>query len=337
MRYNFGMNWGLIGHEWAVQMLKKQINSGGIRQAYLITGPKGIGRRTLALKFVQALNCRDIDPDGEPCFKCRTCDLIGREKHSDVAVVRTEAGGRILKVDQIRELGRFLSLTPYETRFKIALLINFEEANDSASNAFLKTLEEPPEKSIIIITAETPESLLPTIISRCEVIMLRPLAADSLYEQLQRVSGRSDVDFKLLAHLSDGCPGVALNMMNDPDLVAVRKNWLDEHIRLLAVDRIDRFTFADGLSNKTAPVSEILATWLSLWRDVLLRSSGSQVPLSNIDRIDEIVSISNQFDIDTARNMVAVIQNTIDLLLKNINPKLAIENLMLNLPRIASE
>jgi len=341
MRYNFGMNWGLIGHEWAVQMLKKQASSGNIRQAYLITGPKGIGRRTLALRFAQALNCQDVDPEGEPCFACRSCELIGSEKHSDLAVVRTEEGGRILRVEQIRELGRFLSLAPYEVPFKVAILINFEEANDNAANALLKTLEEPAPKSIIILTADSGESLLPTIVSRCEMIRLRPLAASSFYEKLQGKGDMPAAEIKFLAHLSGGCPGSALAMMKvpdeKPDRITIRNTWLDEHARLLEASRVERFTFADGISGKKDQLSQTLAVWLSLWRDILLRSSGSHVALSNIDRMEEIVSFSDQLELETVQNTVENIQQTIELLLMNVNPKLAIENLMLKLPRIASK
>lgn len=336
MRYNFGMNWGLIGHEWAVQLLKKQVSSGNLRQAYLITGPKGIGRRTLALRFAQTLNCQDVDQAGEPCFCCRLCELIEGEKHSDLAVVRTEEDGRVLKVEQIRELGRFLSLAPYETAYKVAILLNFEEANESAANALLKTLEEPASKSIIILTADSGESLLPTIVSRCEMIRLRPLAASSLAEKLQGKVDKPAAEINFLAHISGGCPGVVLNMVSDPELIAFRNNWLEEHACLLAANLVERFTFADDLSGKKEQISQILAVWLSLWRDILLRSSGSQAPVTNIDRIEEIVLFSHQLEVETVKYMVANIQHTIELLLMNVNPKLALENLMLKFPRIVS-
>ncbi len=140
------MDWGILGHDWAVELLQGHITQGLTRQAYLITGPRGVGRRTLALRFAQALNCTQPIALGIPCRKCRACTQIERMLHPDLAVVQAEQVGGSLKVDQIRELQRSLSLAPYEARYRIAVLLRFEEANPNAANALLKTLEEPPRR-----------------------------------------------------------------------------------------------------------------------------------------------------------------------------------------------
>jgi DNA polymerase III subunit delta' len=133
-------NWDLLGHGWAIQLLKEHIIKQRMRHAYLLTGPAGVGRRTLALRFAQALNCPQPAASGVPCRSCRTCRLLENSQHPDLAVVQAEQVEGTLKVDQVRELQRSLALSPYEAKYRIALLLRFEEAHPSAANALLKTL-----------------------------------------------------------------------------------------------------------------------------------------------------------------------------------------------------
>jgi DNA polymerase-3 subunit delta' len=173
-------NWNLLGHEWAVQLLSGQLERNSLRHAYLITGPAGVGRRTLALSLAQAVNCPTPLAPGFPCQTCRTCSQIARQQHPDLAIIQAEEVGGTLKVDQVRELQRSLNLAPYQARYRVALLLRFEEAHPSAANALLKTLEEPASQVILILTASSPDALLPTVVSRCEVFRLRPHTPDAL-------------------------------------------------------------------------------------------------------------------------------------------------------------
>src|SRR4030067_1091410 len=172
------MDWGMIGHDWAVNLLAEHVAFGRERHAYLFTGPSGVGRRTLALRFAQGLNCIKPPVPGQPCRVCSACKRIELMHHPDLTVVEAEREGETLKIDQVRALQHTLSLTPYEARYRIALLLRFEEAHISASNAMLKMLEEPPAQVVVILTAKSAENLLPTIVSRCEVLRLRSVAME---------------------------------------------------------------------------------------------------------------------------------------------------------------
>ncbi len=326
-------NWDLLGHEWAVDLLRGHLTNERARHAYLITGPQGVGRRTLAIRLAQALNCSQPIEPAVPCGECRACRLIEKIQHPDFSVVQGE-NGRALKVDQIRELQRTLSLAPYEATYKIALLLRFEDANPNAANALLKTLEEPPPQVVMLLTASDAEALLPTIISRCEVIRLRPLSIGQVSEGLQTRWGLPADEAHLLAHLSGGRPGYALNLSQNPEVLEQRESQLDEHQRLLSASRVERFSYAEELSKDKAILQSTLQTWLTFWRDVMLRTAGSSAPLTNIDRESEIDTLAGKVVLATAQTTVNQLERSIEQIERYINARLVAEVLMLDLPRI---
>ena len=195
--------------------------------AYLITGPRGVGRRTLGLRFAQALNCTNPVSAGVPCGSCDDCKRIEAHKHPDLNIIEAEVEGGTLKVEQVRELRRLIVLRPFQARYRVAMLLRFQEANDAAGNALLKTLEEAPSYAVLILTAESSEGLLPTIVSRCEVLRLHPVALESIQHLLERKGADQD-RARLLAHISEGRPGVALGMLADPGSLAYRDERLND-------------------------------------------------------------------------------------------------------------
>lgn len=327
------MNWGLIGHQWAVNILRDQVSKDAVRHAYLFTGPRGIGRRTLAIRLAQALNCSNPTSIGTPCFECRICSLINRMQHPDLSIVQAEHEGRTLKVDQIRLLQHELSLSPYDANYRVAILLRFEEASPSAANALLKTLEEPPPKVVLILSAESGEGLLPTIVSRCEVLRLRPLAVNEVNLGLTNKWNLPSEQANLFAHLSGGRPGYALRLRDEPGLLDKRNKWISDLQNMIPATRVERFEYAGNLAKDKDTLNEVLQVWLSFWRDVLVVSIEAPIPLTNLDQEEEIIRLSSQIHMNQSRQFLSRIEQTILRLSRNINPRLAIEELLLDLPR----
>jgi DNA polymerase III subunit delta' len=326
------MNWDMIGHDWAVQLLSEHIARGQTRHAYLFTGSHGIGKRTLALRFFQAINCLTPPAPGLSCRSCSSCLRIQRMQHPDLDSLQAEQEGGILKVDQIRSLQRNLSLTPYEAKNRMALLLRFEEANPSASNALLKTLEEPSPHVVLVLTAVSPESLLPTIVSRCEVLRLAPAPLEKVRQYLQIQKGLPAEKATLLAHLAAGRVGYAFKLQDDPQRLVQRQAWLDDLHHLLSSRRVERFSYAESLSKDKDQARQVLQLWLSYWRDVMLRTVGASAPVNNWDRVDEIEDLSGRMDTLLASETVKALERTIAQLENNVNPRVALEVLLLDLP-----
>lgn len=336
--YNAGMDWDVYGHEWAARMLKEHISRSAVRHAYLFTGPPGVGRRTLALRFAQALNCTEPPEPGQPCGHCRTCQQIARMQQADLSIVQAEQEGGSLKVEQTRELQRSLSLSPYESRYRIAILLRFQQATVNAQNAFLKTLEEPAPKVVLLLTADSSESLLPTIVSRCEVLRLRPMQVDRLARILQDSHNITPTDARRLAHISGGRMGYALRLHSDPGVVKQENDRIEDLLALLPSAYRDRIAYGEHYryGESKVKVYETLRVWLLFWRDLLLKASGSQVPPVYLDWQDQILSIASQLAPTTIRSRISDLENAlVRLETTNVNPSLLMQVILLDWPKLS--
>ncbi len=330
----------MIGNAWASDLLREHVRSGRLRHAYLLTGPQGVGRRTLALRLAQAINCTQPPAPGEPCLTCPTCRQIGQRQHPDLSVIQRLPEKTQIVVDQVRLMQHSLALHPYSARFRVALMLHTQDATIGAQNALLKTLEEPGPRVVLLLTAESSELLLPTIVSRCEILRLRPAPVMELSHALEQRLHISSEKAEMAARLSGGRPGVALDYAQDPALIEARRAMISEHLRLIHAGRLERFAFADALTRgekdkdlKRENLRQTLLTWLSIWRDVLLHAGGSSVTLTNPDFQTEIQALAQNVGFEPSRAALEAILKTQELLKSNVNDLLAMEVLLLNLPR----
>lgn len=325
------MSWDAAGHEWAARLLSGHITRGDVRHAYLFTGPAGIGRRTLALQFAQALNCLNPPQPGQFCGECRICRQTAAMQHSDLAVIQSEKEGGMIKVESIRDVQHALALLPYEAHYRVALMLRFQEANPNAQNALLKTLEEAPRRVVLLLTADSAESLLPTIVSRCEVLRLRPMPLKRLEQELT-ARGVGAEDARLLAHLSGGRLGEAMRLKDEPARLEQRRAFIEDLVHMLGANRRDRFRYVEKIYQDRESLRDAFGFWLSFWRDLLLRVSSPQLPLVNLDMEAEINALAGQIDLQTARARTADLEQAIARLDGNLNARLLTEVLLLDWP-----
>jgi DNA polymerase-3 subunit delta' len=343
MGYNPAMTWSILGNTWAVDLLQRHICAGGVRHAYLFSGPGQVGKRTLAIAFAMALVCPESPEPGEPCGRCRTCLSVRAETHPDMSIVRLKPGDSEIKIDQVRELQRQLALTPRQAGRRVALLLDFDSANEPAQNALLKTLEEPAEKVVLLLTVRSTAGLLPTLVSRCEVINLRPVSP-GVIERALLEDGEPPERARLLAALSAGRPGLARALASDPEQLARRSAALDEMGKLMSANRGERFAAAEAWSRKRKSseeleavrrrAGELLGTWLTLWRDALLVSHDAQEHLANPDRQADLERLAGSCSREALAAGVNALQTALDRLDRYANIQLTLETLMLDLPRL---
>ncbi len=339
--YNLGMSgWDqVIGHDWAVSLLSASLAHGRVGHAYLITGPDQVGKGTLALTFAQALNCEAPAPQ-RPCGECRTCRLIASGHHPDLHLLQPEVSARgkpTIKIDEIRDLQRDLSLSTHEARYRVAIISQFEAANLNAANAFLKTLEEPPPRVILILTAGEADALLPTIASRCRTIALRPLEATVVEESLMARWGVGAEEAELLSRLSDGRIGWAVAASEDPQVMQTRRQHLAHLYDALDGSRVRRFALADKLSRKPETLPDLLRTWLSWWRDMALLAHPSEIraavaPISNMDQQRQMGQLAGAWPRRAILNSFEQTGLALWQLARNANTRLVLENLFLTYP-----
>ncbi len=325
--------WPVSGHTWAVLNLDRAISDDRPAQAYLISGPPHIGKTTLARALALTLNCQS-DLPARPCLRCRPCQLITTGKHPDVQLIAPD--GLRLKIDQVRALQHDLALRPVEGRYRVAIFDQFETATPEAQNALLKTLEEPPDYAVLILLAADPELLLPTIVSRCQQIVLRPLTTTQVYEALHKTWKVEAKQANVLAHLSGGRLGWAVAAAGDPTIMDDRAQYLDDLVMLLTADRVARFNYADIVTKK-GEVREVLDLWRTWWRDVLLAVSGSMADPVNIDRVEEIRALAQRLNVDQAASAAEACGRALWQIDRNVTARLAVEVLLLDLPVLADQ
>jgi DNA polymerase III subunit delta' len=196
----------LLGQEKAKMLLGRSLAAGRTPHAYLFRGPDGVGKQLFARAMATTLNCREIR-DGAACGICPSCRKFHSGNHPDFVVVRPEQGS--IKIDRIRELIRTLSYPPYESAVRVVLLEDIHTMRREAANSLLKTLEEPPENNLLILTVEYSKTILSTISSRCQSIPFFSLSLENTVRILVE-NGMEEKTATLLAKLSEGSPGRAL-------------------------------------------------------------------------------------------------------------------------------
>lgn len=327
--------WPVYGHEWAVDYLHRGLLNGRARHAYLITGVSSIGKSRLAHAFAMALNCTEDDPAARPCGRCRSCKLVMSGNHPDLLYTETDPTSGVLRIDSIREVMRLLALKPYDARHRIALLHDFDHAQPRAQDALLKTLEEPAPHAVLILIAGTTGGIMPTITSRCQPVRLRPVPVDTVQAVLQQ-RGAEPEQARLLARLSSGRIGWALEALHDPAIMEQRAETLDLLVQALSGGRAARFELAEKLGKDARGDKDslrgLLALWLSYWRDVTLQALDSPVKPANSDRSAEIQRLAARITADQARQALQATLKALEELRTNASARLVLDVMFLDYP-----
>jgi len=322
----------VIGHEWVLKLLENAVRKGVLSHSYLFTGPDGVGKRTLALEFARHLCCRVSLP---PCGSCRDCQEILGRTHPDLKLLEPENGS--IKIEQIRELHREAFLAPHRSPYRIFIISDMDKATPEAANSLLKILEEPPLHSIFLLTATSPELLLPTIVSRCQVFNLRPVPESQIQEFLEKNWGVESYKANLLARLSEGCPGKAIRFIQEEELFKRREEDLEAFFYILKSDTVARLEWAGEFGKDEERLKEMLNWWILAARDMLLILEGAREKVVNADCLGKLEATAVKLGKEKTRMGLKELRSILAALHRNANLRLALDVLMLKLPGFSQE
>ncbi|MCA0454180.1 MAG: DNA polymerase III subunit delta' [Chloroflexi bacterium] len=329
--------WPVYGHEWAVEHLRKSIANQRIRHAYLIVGAESIGKETLARALAMTLNCTHSDADARPCGQCSSCKRIASGNHPDMIYSELDGTTGALKIEEIRNVTGKIALKPYEARYRVAILRDFDHARPQAQDALLKTLEEPPPQALLILLAPSTESLLATITSRSQIIHLRPLPVETIYNVLTQQYNIEHEQADLLARLSGGRMGWALQAIAQPEILEQRTAAINLLEDLVPMTRAQRFEIAEDLSKDKLALYPLLELWQSYWRDVLLLCEGVSDQPANVDRRAALEKIAVGTSTEAVLMALKATRTLITNLSTNLNLRLALEVMFLDYPGLPNQ
>jgi len=255
---------------------------------------------------------------------------------SDDAARGKSGPAKELRIDTIREMQHTVGLSPYMGRYKVYIIGDADKMNEEAANALLKTLEEPPPQTVLILLAPDPTSVLPTIASRCVQVPLRPIKRADIAEGLIKRYGAEQEQAERLGALAGGRFGWAVNMLADRSSLEERSRALEEMALLSGgtiADRVNAATrYAKQFTDARQQLYASLDLWEGWWRDVLVVNSGAHDLVTNVDQLGALQGLARRVPVEKAYAAIALIQQTRQQLAENVNPRLALEALVLNLP-----
>ena len=330
--------WDIIGHEHAVDMLRRALAAQQVRHAYLLTGPEHIGKSRLAQRLAQCLLCTGgPDPTTSPqvpCNTCLSCRKVLHGNHPDVHIIKKAPDKQFILIEQVRELQNASSRRTMEGRRNIFILENAEDMNVQAANCLLKTLEEPEPDVVLILTTPDAGLLLPTIISRVQQIQMQLVPAMQIKQALQQEWEMEENEAGLLAALAAGRMGWAVQAAEKEDVLSERKAQLDLLIKIPTLGRVQRFQLVQQLSSDGTKVQALLDFWLVWWRDMVLAANNCLDLTVNVDMRTLLKAQAAKIGSEEAERMIRAIVQTREALEQNVNARVALEILMLDIPQL---
>lgn len=325
-----------VGHDQPWKRLADAVALGHVHHAYLLAGPESIGKTTIALDFARLLLCEQ--PAGaplEPCGACSACRRIEHGNHPDVTLVALEDGKRTLGVDALREnVVRVANLAPTAGAWRVFVVPEVEHMTNNTVNALLKTLEEPPPGVVILLTTSEPATLLPTLLSRCQLVSLQPLPPRILQDALETRWHASQSDARELAALANGRLGWAVRALEHPELHEKRAALKSRLTELPYATRDERLRMAAELAPDAETARGNVHLWTLWWRDVTLAAHGGRHLVATDEAEVEAIRQGQTLGAERAEAFLRKLLEGQAALEQNANPRLTLDVLLLDLPSL---
>ena len=314
------------GQPRAIKILQKEIATSSLSGAYLFVGPTGVGKTLTALTFTKALNCKIGQLDS--CNRCSSCRKIDHLNHPDVRVITPEEGS--IKIEQIRDLKREAGYKLFEGKKKIWIIEQADKLTLEAANSLLKVLEEPPPDVVFILISETQEKLLPTILSRCEIIRFFPLSSKALHSIIAAYLPPDSPKANLIKKLARGRVGEVLSLIKDENILKTRDAVLDILSKKISLEDIFHLVskWKDCGSTELERILDVIIFW---FRDLLILKQAGTKGVVNYDRMEELKNQKETYSYGGIKQAIETVERTKGYLKCNVNQSLALEAMWLKL------
>ncbi len=316
----------IIGHQKNIYFLEKSIINNKLSHAYLFYGSRNIGKSTVAEYFVARLFCRQKN---SPCGQCNICQQIIKRIHPDVFWIHGSLKREKISIEQARQVQMFLFSSPFAAPYKVAIIEEADDLTLQAANSLLKILEEPPEKSIIILISRSFNNIISTLRSRCQILKFNFPTKEEIAVYLENRFSFSRSESLEILNLALGQPGKAIEFAQDGEKVEQKKKLTDKILLLLnGEDMENKFKLAALIADSGISPDQGLESLLIIARDILL--VGLDLNPTNESFIKQLKFLSRRHSLERVGRFIEEIYQTKFLLAANVNVKMAIENLLIN-------
>lgn len=317
----------IIGHEKQIRALKNSIKKGTISHSYLFEGEEGLGKKTVAYAFAKSLLCeRGQD---EPCNACSSCIKFDSSNHPDFKIISPT--NDTIPIKEIVNLVKDISIIPFESNRKIYIIDNCHNMRLESQNALLKTLEEPPEYVTIILITSEKDKIIPTILSRCQIIKFYSLENSKIVNLLVEKYNIEINKAKFIASFSKGSLKKSLELANSSDFFNMRDRIIDLIDSLLKGDKVKAISSLDFFNENKDNAEEILDLMLYWFRDLLvLKETDNRDLLIHKDMVEKLAS-QTYVELNRINGIIYRIDETKINIRRNVNYNLLIETMLLSI------
>tara|TARA_Y100000590_G_scaffold441551_1_gene568461 strand:+ start:33829 stop:34824 length:996 start_codon:yes stop_codon:yes gene_type:complete len=330
------VTWNFIGHSTTTDLIEQMISENRLSNAYLISGQKQLGKMTLAIDISAAVNCRNSNP---PCNTCDQCLRIYSGVHTDLQVLSLDkvSNFRSIGIDDIRDSLSQVFLMPFEGNYRFIIVEDSHLLTREAANAFLKILEEPPPHLIVVLLTSDLNAILPTIISRCQQIILAPISTDEISASLINHWDADQEFANNIAQISGGSMGKAIELFSDPSILEIRNRRSEILLELINGTIIERFEYVSDLAfSENIEIHAILDLWLILCKNALLYGTvGNSITDFDVFFYKGLEKFG--FSNKQVLLFIEEIRNAKELINLNVDKRLVLEQLMLSFPNMSNE
>ncbi|MTI48812.1 DNA polymerase III subunit delta' [Sporosalibacterium faouarense] len=321
----------VVGHENIIKRLQNSIKKGNVSHSYLFEGPKAIGKSKVAEVFAKTLLCKEKGV--QPCNQCSSCLKFDSGNHPDVFIGSAE--GESFKKGQVEDLQRSIKTLPYEGDKKIYILEDIDKMTQQAQNSFLKTLEEPPSYVTIIMTVINSYSLLPTIISRCQVLKFKPVESMKIESLLLNNLGKTQEEAQIITSFSNGIIGRAIILAESEDFKAIREEVISVIDTTLKSNKYKIFSISEFFQNHKEMIEDILDMMMVWFRDILfIKELDNNQLIINKDKIETLSQHSLKIGREKIHEIIQALNNAKENIVSNVNYELAIEVMLLRIQEV---